>query len=480
MTTDPLHPFESKFPEAIGKFRIAGHLGGGGMGEVYLGERTEPFSQRVAIKVLHGGDSMGETSHAAMHEETVLVSLDHANIVRLLDRGVAEGGLRYLVMEYVEGVAIDAFCDERGLSLRDRIGLLMQVMDAVAYAHRHLVVHADLKPQNILVTSAGVVKLLDFGIATWLRKPGETEAGRVEVASYTPLFGSPEQRDGGRVMVASDIYSLGAVGLLLLAGRRPGEVAGRGVSRPGWELDSAGALKSPRGEKTIPRKDVVKIADDLEAIFNKAMQPEPEDRYAGVDAFRADLQCYLEGREVTARAANRAERLGKWVGRHRLAAALGLAFICAVALSSAGVVWQTAKAARQRRIAETRLHDLVRLTGTLEGELYDSVNPLANSDAAKGYLLRGATDTLDSLAADDSRDTALSLELAQQYAKLASLQIAQKRPGQADAAAQQRALADVTRANALLREIPARSSRYGEAQRQMKELAALERRISSF
>jgi serine/threonine protein kinase len=158
---DPLEHPDSTMPASVGPFRIVGALGGGGMGDVYLGERLELFSQRVAIKVLHAarrGDGASEDAYGtAVREEDVLVSLDHSNIVRLLDRGVTDGGLRYIVMEYVDGVAIDVFCDERRLSVRERIRLLMQVMDAVAYAHRHLVVHADLKPANILVTSAGEV-----------------------------------------------------------------------------------------------------------------------------------------------------------------------------------------------------------------------------------------------------------------------------------------------------------------------------------
>jgi hypothetical protein len=454
MTDAPMQP-DSNLPAAVGPFRIVGTLGGGGMGDVYLGERVEGFSQRVAIKVLRATRLAEDTSGAATREEDVLVSLDHPNIVRLLDRGVSDNGLRYIVMEYVEGGAIDGFCDERQLSVRERIRLLMQVMDAVSYAHRHLVVHSDLKPTNILVTSGGEPKLLDFGVATLLANSNERLTEGTVSAGYTPVFASPEQRDGGRVTVASDIYSLGVMGRLLLTGI--GTVALQDSSQ--------------QTERPAP--------GDLEAVLMKAMQPVPEDRYPSVDAFRSDLQRYLDGRSVSARAANRADRMGKWIRRHRLAAAMSLLFMCAVVLSSVGVVWQTAQAARQRRIAQNRLHDLVRLTGTLEGELYDSVGPLANSEGAKSSLLQGATETLDALAADDSKDTVLSLELAQQYGKLARLELAQQNHSQGKTVVRMQALTDVAKGVALLKQISASDRAYVAAQNQMAELMALKRTISA-
>jgi hypothetical protein len=255
--------------------------------------------------------------------------------------------------------------------------------------------------------------------------------------------------------------------------------AGRSTSRLVGELDPAALREIANGRSTTPSAFAAELAGDLEAILTKAMQREPEDRYASVDAFRADLQRYLDGRPVTARATGRVYIMGKWVRRHRLAAAMSLLFVCAVVLSSAGVVWQTAKAARQRRVAQTRLHDLVRLTGTLEGELYDSIDPLANSEGAKSSLLQGATEALDTLAADDSKDTVLSLELAQQYGKVARLQIAQRSPSQPDRAVQKLALTNVAKGVALLKKIPADDPAYVAAQRQLAGLMALQEAISA-
>jgi hypothetical protein len=386
-------------------------------------------------------------------------------------------------MEYVEGVRIDVFCDERRLSLRDRIRLLMKVMDALAYAHRRLVVHSDLKPANILVTSAGVPKLLDFGVATLLHNTNERPGETIVSASYTPMFASPEQRDGGRVTVASDIYSLGVVAHLVLTGVTPDSLPyslqKMGRVDPGAvrDLDPAALREIANNRSVMPKAFVAEFTGDLGAVLTKAMEPEPEDRYSSVEAFKADLRLYLNGRPVMARSGNRTDRMGKWIRRHRVAAAMSLLFLCAVVLSSVGVVWQTAQAARQRRIAQTRLYDLVRLTDTLEGELYDSVDTLANSDGAKSSLLEGATETLDTLATDDSKDPVLSLELAAQYGKVARLEVANH--SQVNAAKRAQALTDVAKGVALLKTISTTDQTYVAAQRQLAELLALQRTISS-
>jgi hypothetical protein len=193
-----------------------------------------------------------------------------------------------------------------------------------------------------------------------------------------------------------------------------------------------------------------------------------------MEEFSADLRLYLDGRPITARRTSGIDRTHKWIRRHRLAVTLSAILLSAVILSTVGVAWQTAHAARQRRIAQTRLHDLVRLTGVLEGELYDSVNPLPHAAQAKSSLIQGASETLDSLAADDSQDAVLTMQLAQQYEKLARLQMAQ-----ADPAMWRRALEDAAKAVDLLRKISRSDADYAEAQRQIAELTVLEQQISS-
>jgi len=396
-------------PVKIGPFRIVHTLGTGGMGTVYLGERSELFAQRVAVKLLHLEQSRGALNPSL--EAHTLKSLDHPNIVRLLDSGTTNTGQRYLIMEYVDGIAIDLYCTEQQLTPSQRLHLILEVMDALDYAHRHLVLHADLKPANILVTPQGRVKLLDFGIAFTLSSTNQSLEGNRN--GFTPAFASPEQRAGGRLTIASDIYTLGVLTARLFTAAVP--------------LDR-----------------------DLQAILEKSQSAAPEDRYASIDAFRNDLRLYLKGHPVAARSISTLTRVHKTLNRHRLAASLALTFTAAVLLSTIGIILQSAHAAHQRRIAQDRLHDLVRLTGTLEGELYDSVASLPQSDAARNALLAGASDTLDKLSTDDHGDIVLCLELAQQYERQARLRLS----AHATSAQHAQALADVYKAIAVLQHIP--------------------------
>src|SRR5271170_4105417 len=206
----------------IGPYSVIRHIGAGGLGSVYLVERMMGGAlQRSALKVLAphaAGPSFVERFHREQH---ILASLDHSNITRLLDGGLSEGGQPYLVMEYVDGVPIDVYCDERSLGIAERLKLFLRVCDAVAYAHRNLVVHLDLKPSNIFVTSDGTVKLLDFGTSK-LIQPGSLLTTTVLA---TPAYASPEQLRNEPVTTACDIYALGAILFELLAGRRPGDKA---------------------------------------------------------------------------------------------------------------------------------------------------------------------------------------------------------------------------------------------------------------
>ena len=460
------HPSHPGMPSSIGAFRLAGSLGAGGMGTVYLGERIEQFAQRVAIKILHPDLFASGPSATFTQEGSILTTLDHASIVRLLDRGTSPEGLHYIIMEFIDGLPIDQFCDLRRLSLQERIHLLLEVIDAVDYAHRHLVVHADLKPANILVTSEGKPRLLDFGIAHFL---SATATNPEASHAFTPHYASPEQRSGERVTVATDVYALGILTTLLLGG----------TTSPQPITQTLKALQTSESENldtiaearcTTPAALITALTGDLEAILLKAIQTPRDEtpRYDTVDALRDDLRRYLTGRPITARPATPLQRTGMWIRRHRLAAAMVLLLVTTIVLSTAGVIWQTAHATRQRRIAQERLHDLVRLTGILEGELYDSVNPLPHSESARNSLLKGATDTLDTLAHDDSKDPVLALQVAEQYEKLARLQLTLNTP-QATA----NALADINKGIALLQTIPATDDQHPAAQKQRAALQSL-------
>src|SRR5215469_7444387 len=205
----------------IGPYKLISELGRGGMGTVWLAARAdEHFEKRVALKVVRGSDSQ-EVIRFFRRERQILAGLEHPNIARLLDGGTTEEGLPYFVMEHVEGVPIDRYCDEHKLSVSDRLRLFEGVCSAVQHAHRSLVVHRDLKPGNILVTEEGIPKLLDFGIAKLL-DPGVAGGGSAEtIVALTPDYASPEQVRGRAITTSTDVYSLGVILYELLTGQRP-------------------------------------------------------------------------------------------------------------------------------------------------------------------------------------------------------------------------------------------------------------------
>jgi serine/threonine protein kinase len=450
-------------PTDLGPFRLLDRLGLGGHGTVYLGERREGFSQRVAIKLLHA------TDRTPFREQFLLASLDHPNIVRLLDQGVSDQGRHYLVMEYIEGASIDKFCDMNRLSLDARIKLMRKVMGGVSFAHLRLIVHADLKPSNILIDSSGEPKLLDFGIATLLDEDLDSS-----VPSFTPAFASPEQKRQQSVTIASDVYALGVLCTLLLVGSVP-PTDPDGSMQPGTELlaraDVPGLKRIAEERSTGPSALRRAISGDLDAIIAKALQPNPEERYHSVETFSEDLHAHLESRTITARPAKLTERLQKWIVRHWALATAAMLVSAAILISVAGVTVQMTRAEYQRRLAQGRLQELVRLTSSLDGELYASVKSLPRSDAAQRSLLDSATRTLDKLANDSSGDPVLSVELAAEYTKLGRLE---KDSNILNGKEQRsRALVDARKAISVLQQLPKGTQSTPEARRQFIEAFAL-------
>jgi eukaryotic-like serine/threonine-protein kinase len=204
----------------IGVYQIVEEIGHGGMGEVYQAIRADgQYDKRVAIKLVRAGWDTSSILDRFRHERQILASLDHPNIARLLDGGTTEEGVPYLVMELIEGIPIDQYCDNNNLNVTERLQLFGQVCAAVQYAHQRLVIHRDIKPSNILVTGEGVPKLLDFGIAKILDPSAGAETTMVR--PMTPEYASPEQIRGEAITTATDVYSLGVVLYRLLAGRSP-------------------------------------------------------------------------------------------------------------------------------------------------------------------------------------------------------------------------------------------------------------------
>jgi serine/threonine protein kinase len=306
--------------DRIGPYRVLRTLGIGGMGEVYLAERADAqFEQQVAIKVVYG-DSRGIQSRLKI-ERQILAQLDHPNIAHLLDGGALPDGNAYIVMEYVDGMPIDAYCDSNRLDLAARLRLFQTVCAAVHYAHQNLIVHRDLKPSNILVTAAGVPKLLDFGIAKLL---DERQAGHhtlavthADIRVMTPDHASPEQVRGQAITTSSDVYVLGVLLYKLLAGAGPFFIASMRLT----EIERAICEKDPPlpesrgGYRTIRRRPPtlpkpaprppnvcgVTCKVILDNIVLMAMRKEPERRYNSSQQMAGDIQRYLDGKPVIAR-----------------------------------------------------------------------------------------------------------------------------------------------------------------------------------
>jgi serine/threonine-protein kinase len=338
--------------QRVGPYRLVAEIGSGGMASVWRAERDDMLQRRpVALKLPHGAWRRAGLAERMQREREILATLEHPNIARLYDAGVADDGQPYLALELVQGERIDAYCERLGLGIAARLNLFLQATRAVAHAHAHLVVHRDLKPSNILVTPAGDVKLLDFGIAKLLDQgvAHETALTRDAGRALTPEYAAPEQIAGQPVGTAADVYALGVLLFELLAGVRP--YALKRGSRA--ELEEAIAAAEPaRPSAVAPEARRRALRGDLDTIVLKALKKDPAQRYATVDAFAADIERHLAHEPVLARPDGRLYRAGRFVVRHRLV--VGFSGVLAVAvLAGAGVaLWQAQLARAEQRRAD--------------------------------------------------------------------------------------------------------------------------------
>ncbi|MDJ0835556.1 MAG: serine/threonine-protein kinase [Acidobacteriota bacterium] len=331
-------PIEKKPRETVGPYRIIRELGRGGMGTVYLTERTEGVTMPgwLAVKLLEHGWNTPTFVSRFKREQLILAGLSHPNIARLHQGGISEDGLPYLVMEFIDGPHLTEYCRRRNLSIRDRLGLFVKVCEAVRYAHANLVIHRDLKPSNILITGDGEPKLLDFGIARTFDPSSDVDEATVTLSGWTmltPEYASPEQVSGKRLTTAHDIYSLGVILYLLLTGRLPHKLNKESLeevfrsleqSRPDKpsvavldkRTDTGRVQTGPPGSG---RKLHNQLKGDLDTIVMKAMHRDPQQRYDSVEAFMGDVTRYLAGFPIHARPETRLYVLSRFLSRHRRA-----------------------------------------------------------------------------------------------------------------------------------------------------------------
>ena len=340
---------------AIGSYELIRELGRGGMGTVWLARRTEGLTNRqVALKLPHADFFHARLAERLVRERDILESLTHPNIARLYDAGVTSTGQPFLALEYIEGTPLTTYCDKHALTVRERLGLFVQVLQAIQYAHSNLVIHRDLKPANILVTEKGAAVVLDFGIAKLLTDGAPAETAMTEFGSraLTPDYASPEQILGRPISTASDVYSLGVLLSELLCGSRPYTL----------KRDSRGALEDAivEVEPRAPSRNVTpevaisraasanaltrELRGDLDNIVLKALRKDPADRYASVALFVQDLDRYIKGQAVLAHPGSARYRAGKFLRRHTLAVASAATIFLLLVLGIAGIAWQAHEA----------------------------------------------------------------------------------------------------------------------------------------
>src|SRR5687768_8520375 len=341
--------------QAIGPYRLERMLGEGGMGQVWLALRADGlYHRRVALKLLRPGLGDAGLRTRFTRERQILARLGHAHIARLLDAGVSADGQPYLALDYVQGEPITDYASKLALGVPERLNLFLQVCAAVSHAHANLVVHRDLKPSNILVTPAGEVRLLDFGIAKLLDESamGTTEITGTGTRAFTLHYAAPEQLRHGVITTMTDVYSLGVVLYELLAGRKPYEPARttdaafeEAILTEDPVRPSLAAAKQAK-ETGLPyqRRIARELGGDLDNILLRALAKLPEDRYVSVEAFAQDLRRYLSGRPVDARAQSVGYRVRKFIGRNSLALATGGLVTGLLLAALAFVAWQAQRA----------------------------------------------------------------------------------------------------------------------------------------
>jgi serine/threonine protein kinase len=455
----------------VGPYRIVRRVGEGGMGAVYLAHRDDgEFEQRVALKLIRRGMDTEQILRRFRAERQILARLQHPGIAGLLDGGATPEATPWFAMEYVEGEAIDVYCDRRGLSVEERLRLVAATCDAVQHAHGSLIVHRDLKPDNILVTAGGQVKLLDFGIAKLLDEwdgehPGLTEAG---VRPMTPEYASPEQIRGEPVTTATDVHALGLVLYRLLTGQHAYRLAGRTPAeieravctadplRPsaavGRSLSDAappertrgGQLRSAHSPDGRTHRLRRRLAGEIDLIVLKSLRKEPERRYHSVEQLAEDLRRHLAGLPVGARPDSGGYRARKFVTRHALPVAAMLILILSLATGLGIAAWQAQEANLARGRAEAALERSAAVTDFLT-DLFEASDPRQNrgEKVSVRELLDRGVEQLDGLIDQPALQADLMKTLASVHTQLgaystsarllaASAEIRRTLPGPAD------------------------------------------------
>jgi serine/threonine-protein kinase len=449
--------------QRFGAYTLLSLIGQGGMGSVWLADRSDGrFEGLAAVKLLNASLVGRAGEERFKREGNILARLAHPNIARLVDAGVSPGGQPYLVLEHVHGEPIDRYCDARHLDVQARLRLFLDVLSAVAHAHANLIVHRDIKPSNVLVGKDGSVKLLDFGIAKLLEEEagasGATALTREGGSVLTPEFAAPEQVTSGPVTTATDVYALGTLLYLLLTGEHPAESAlsspaelvraivetvpphlSDAVVETRLSTDETPAenaswrSSTPEGLRRI-------LKGDLDTIVAKALKKNPEERYASVTAFAADIRRHLNDEPISARPDTLTYRLGKFTRRNRVAVMAG-------GLAAAGLIAATGISLRQMREAQRQrdeaIYERKRADGQVEFQ-YLLFGNIGDAQVTMREIVDQGKILLEHEYAGEPRVAAsIALNLAEQYSELGELGLETEMLGRSESLALKGGAADV-------------------------------------
>jgi eukaryotic-like serine/threonine-protein kinase len=435
--------------EQINDYVIREKIGAGGMGAVYLAERLHSdFKGKVALKLIKRGmDSEAILKRFAV-ERKILSGLKHPNIAQMIDGGISNEGLPFFVLEFVEGVPLNRFCNENNLTLEEILELFRRICSAVEHAHQNLIVHRDLKPSNILVTADGTPKLLDFGIAKLLS--GDDDLAATDTATqgkmFTPEYASPEQILGKTVTTSTDVYSLGVILYEILTQHRPFNIKGKTfeeIVKSVCETDPIAPSEAAwREAETLPygetgkmrpistdvsaahtqRITVSQLRGDLDNIILKALRKEPSERYGSVRHLSEDIARFLNGLPVLARPQTFGYRLEKYIKRHRAGVFAAALILVSLVAGASVAAWQAVEASRQRARAERRFDEVRGLANTILFDHYERIKNLPGATEARAKLVSDALQYLDKLAQESSDNPDLQRELVAAYRKLGEIQ----------------------------------------------------------
>jgi eukaryotic-like serine/threonine-protein kinase len=446
--------------QIVGVYRLLSPIGQGGMGTVWLAERSDGrFERRVAIKFLHFSVAAGGAARFK-REGRILGQLSHPNVAELIDAGLTAKGEPYLVIEHVEGEHIDSYCDNHSLDVESRIRLFLDVLSAVAHAHASLVVHRDLKPSNVLVRNDGQIKLLDFGIAKLLGDDATAANATLLTleggAALTPQYAAPEQLTGSMTTTTTDVYALGVLLYLLLTGQHP---AGESARSPAELIKAITETEPPRASdkaascpeaetvarerSSTPEKLRRLLRGDLDTIISKTLKKTPAERCGSVTALADDLQRYLKHEPISARPDSFTYRASKFIHRNKLGVAITALVL--IGIASALIVIRG-----EARRAEYRFQQVRKLAHTVLFDVNPQIELLAGSTPARELLVKTSLEYLDSLSAEAGNDARLQLEVAEAYNKIGDVQA---NPNYANLGHPQAAVKSYSKAAAIARKL---------------------------